>query len=662
MLKKNRRIFFTIAIVLSLISVACGSKEVKQKDSVRPQDNFYQSVNAEWLATTKLPEGVDSIGGSSDLSEGISDTLKRDFKNIKNGEVPEDMPELEGFIKYYNLALNYDKRDSDGINPLLATLEKVESISSLQDLNNMLPVLIGEGYTTPITIEVMADMKDVDNKALYSMEPTILLDDKSYYEKDNEEGREQLSAYEKMFSKMLVMVGKDKKEADRISKEAIEFDKLLAEYSKTAKEKLEFENLYNPVTIDEYNSLSSHIDLKNLVNSLTNTMPEKVILGNLGYNNNLDKIISEENFEKIKSWIYVHAMYDASGYLSEEFEEAGSEVDFINSGSSELDSREDRAYDLADTRFSDLVGIYYGNKYFGDEAKDYVTNMTKEFIEVYIERLSNNDWLTEATRLRAIDKLNNMSVLIGYPDEIPEIYSRVSIDDNISFYENHKNIDKLFIKQQFSDYSEPVNRLEWELNAHEVNAMYSPLSNKITFPAAILQEPYFSMEYDDSQNYGAIGTVIAHEISHGFDPIGSKFDEKGNMINWWTDEDHKAYEEKADIMRKQFDGIEYAGGKIDGTLTLSENVADAGGLKVALEALKKTSDVNLEEFFISWANIWREKSTPERKKLLLIIDNHSPNEIRTNMQLSNIDDFYETFNVKEGDGMYIPPEERITIW
>ena len=312
--------------------------------------------------------------------------------------------------------------------------------------------------------------------------------------------------------------------------------------------------------------------------------------------------------------------------------------------------------------FSQVIGDYYGKKYFGDKARQDVREMVEAMIQVYQNRLKANTWLTPETIDLAIKKLDALDIFVGYPDTYPAIFTQLKVDEDASFYANTATFTRQFNERDFARWNKDVDRSEWGMSAATVNAYFHPNHNLICFPAAILQAPFYSVNQSRSENYGGIGAVIAHEVSHAFDNNGAKFDAQGNMNNWWTEADLEAFDQRAQAMIKQWDGIEFAGGKVNGKLTVSENIADGGGLTAALEATKQEDDANLAEFFINWARIWSLKARPEYQQLLLSIDVHSPAELRANIQVRNMDEFYETFDVKEGDKMYFAPEDRVVIW
>ena len=288
--------------------------------------------------------------------------------------------------------------------------------------------------------------------------------------------------------------------------------------------------------------------------------------------------------------------------------------------------------------------------------------MVESMIKVYEKRLNENTWLKEETRKYAIKKLETLEILVGYPEIYDEVYNKLKVDENDTFFNNTIKMTEIFVKHALEKWNKPVKRLEWGMSSNTVNAYYNPSLNHICFPAAILQKPFYSLDQSKSENYGGIGAVIGHEISHAFDNNGSQFDAEGNMKNWWTKEDYEIFDNKAKAMIELFDGIAFGKGKINGKLTVSENIADAGGLSCALEALKNSGENNYQDFFINWARIWRIKARPEYMDMIIKIDVHAPGELRANIQPRNLDEFYKAFDIKETDKMYLEPKKRVNIW
>lgn len=665
MKKTFAKILSSCLAVLTL--TACGTAATSASSSVADtspalKDDFYTAVNADWMASAVIPADMPVTGGFIDLSDEIESILMDDFAMMLNGEKEAENSELNYFLDYYKQTLDFEKRDADGAAPLLPHIQRIEALQSMADFEKNWVEWALDGMFSPFSFSVMADMGNAAQNGLYASSPGLFLPDKSYYE-DAATKELMMGAYTQMLTNLLVLAGKTEAEAATIVQQAVEFDALLVPYAKTAEEASDFTALYNPMDIKEFYAFSNNFDFETQLTSLLGkNLPAQVIVTDPSYFKALDEVLNEENFEIMKSWVLVQTVQVMSPYLSDDFRIEASSFSMVMSGISEPSPKEKDAFALASNQFNEVVGIYYGETYFGEEAKQDVVHMVDNMIAVYKTRLENNTWLSDETRATAIKKLEQMTINVGYPDAANSLYSQMISDKDATLLENTMAFSRIMRESNYADLANPVNRTEWPLGAHVVNAMYSPMNNSINFPAAILQAPFYSLEQSASANYGGIGAVIAHEISHAFDPNGSKFDELGNLANWWTDEDYATFEELSLDMINQFEGIEYAGGAVNGALTVTENVADAGGLSCALEAVKKEEDVDLEAFFTNWAVIWRLKATPEYEMLLLTMDVHAPNKLRANVQLQNIEDFYTTFDIKEEDGMYLAPEKRVSIW
>lgn len=465
-----------------------------------------------------------------------------------------------------------------------------------------------------------------------------------------------------MMQQLLEMAGFTTTDAQTILTQAIAFDQSLVPHVKSAEESADYSKMYNPQSFAEFTAQSQHIDFSRLIPELIGAKPETVIVMQPKFFAAFDQIVTADNFAQLKGWLIVNLVRSMSGYLSNDFRELGGTYSRALSGSKAPMKPQKSAYYLAAGQFDQVVGDYYGRKYFGATAKADVHNMVVKMISVYKNRLQNNDWLSAATRKQAVVKLDNLGIQVGYPDAIKPLFKPFVVDTDASLLANAMRFDHLAIVDRFSKWNQPVARTEWEMSANTVNAYYHPFRNIIVFPAAILQAPFYSLDQSASANYGGIGAVIAHEISHAFDNNGALFDEFGNLHNWWTAADSAHFKTLAQAMIDQFNGIEFAGSQVNGKLTVSENIADAGGLSCALEAAKSEPDVDLTTFFTNWATIWRTKAQPEYQQLLLSIDVHAPAKLRANVQVQNFADFYATFNVQPGDNMYLAPEKRVSIW
>ena len=626
------------------------------------KDDLYEAVNGEWLKTAKIPDDKPATGGFNDLVDEIDKQLMDDFDAYAAGKEKSDDSRFNEMIKLYRLAKKFDWRKKVGPQPLKRMLASVENLNSYEDYQSQWKNWILAGMPSPISFDIDADMKNATVYALFASSPSLILPDKSYYEAEKKAQHDQLlQLWSSMVEALMDKLGYSKEEAKKIIDDAIKFDALLAPNVKSAEEAADYSKMYNPQTVAELASATDQLDIAAIIKQLVREEPEKIIVTEPEYFKALNKIL-QDNFELFKNWALIRVIRENASYLDDEMREINGRYGRALSGSKKPVSQRKFAFYLARDMFSQVAGDYYGKKYFGPQAKADVHHMVEQMIKVYKGRLTNNQWLSKDTRDKAILKLDKLGIQVGYPDKIPVLYDQFKVDEEESLIANLNQLTVTANKELFSRWNKPVDRMRWEMSAATVNAYYHPFKNIIVFPAAILQAPFYSLKQSSSQNYGGIGAVIAHEISHAFDNNGSLFDEFGNLNNWWTDEDSAHFKQLAQKMIDEFDGIPFAGQKVNGKLTVSENIADAGGLSCALEAVKTEADFNAQEFFINWATIWRMKATEQYMQLLLSIDVHAPQKLRANIQAENLDDFYTAFDIKPSDEMYRAPEDRVHIW
>ena len=626
---------------------------------VRIQDDLFEAVNAEWLAKTEIPSDRPRIAAFDELVISNEQTLMHDFATIHEF----DEPVMTEFAKFYKKAGDFIERFEFGTEPVKPELEKISTISDFETLTSKFADLIlNSQVPVPFGLSVDTDMKDAVHYAMTFSGAGLILPDTTYYADEHPRKAELLDFYRTNTVEILREFGFSAEAAQQQVENTVKFDAILAQYVNTSEEWAKYAELYNPVVISDFTSHIKSVPFAQIIEALIGKLPEKIVVYEKRFYENFDQIVNVANFELIKSWMLVKLLRGSTQYLSDDMRILGSDFSRKLSGTSEARSQEKHAFDLATGQFSQAVGLYYGHKYFGEAAKADVKRMTSEMIKVYQERLDKNTWLSRATIDKAIKKLDAMTVFIGFPDKLPEMYEQFTVSHD-SLYTNVVRFDAIRTQHHFAKFNEDVDKTEWHMPAHMVNAYFSPDSNTIVFPAAILQKPFYSAtEQTTSQNYGGIGAVIAHEISHAFDNNGALFDEFGNMNNWWSDEDFKAFEDKQELMIAEFDGLEIAGGKVNGKLVVSENIADAGGLTAAMTAALREPDADLKAFFTQWGEIWRLKASEEYQQMLLSMDVHAPGKLRANVQASNLDEFFATFDIQEGDGMWRAEAERVKIW
>ena len=511
-------------------------------------------------------------------------------------------------------------------------------------------------------MSVDADMKDTKVHVVYFGGPGLFLPDTTTYE--NPAAADLLKVLQDQSENLLKMAGVSEEDAKKYVEDALKFDKKLSKVLKSTEEWADYPAMYNPMPLAEFEDKFDSFKIDNFLSNLFAQKPEKIIVTEPRFLDHVEELINEDNFDEIKGWMVVKFINGVAAYLSQDFREAAFPFSQALSGQPELSSGTKQAYRLANGMFSEVVGVYYGQTYFGAEAKADVEDMIHKMIDVYEKRISENDWLSEDTKKKAIVKLRALILKIGYPEKIEEIYDRLQVvpeAEGGSLYSNESAAAVESVKYNLEKLTQPVDRTVWLMPGNLVNACYDPQRNDITFPAAILQKPFYDLKQSRSLNYGGIGVVIAHEISHAFDNNGAKFDEFGNLKNWWTDEDFAEFKKRTQDEIDLFNGIEYGPVTLNGKQIVSENIADQGGLTAAVEA-NKGENGNMKEVFENFARVWANKQLPESIKTQVSVDVHAPGPERANVQSQCQEEFYKAFDVKPEDGMWLDPEKRVVIW
>ena len=625
--------------------------------------NFYQAVNKEWLLKAKIPVDSPSIDSFYTLDEDVKGKLKKDIKNLGEGKESSDITGMSEFITFYKAASDYKQREKDGLEPLKPYLKEIEDIKDLNDLANKSASLTDKGIPLPFGYDVGTNAENTSQKQIQLSPPSILLPDVSIY-KDEASKKQYLTPIETATQKALEKLGYSEKNSKRIVKEALEFDEIIAKYSLSNEEMSESKNLVHPKTAEEINAYSGSFKLYDVIKGIMGRDLETINVPNTKYFENYSKVVNQDNFSKIKSWMLVQEAMAASNSLTEDYRLNFQSISMAIMGTQKPISKEDTVYEMSVNLFSDVMSVYYGRKYFGEEAKTDVTGMIDKIKNVYRGRLQQNDWLTEETRNKAIEKLDKMKVFVGYQEDVDPGTKELHLEPNKSFFELSEDIAQFGKRYTIDHFDEPIDKNKWSGSAFDINAYYNPESNSINFPAGILQAPFYDKNQSTEKNYGGIGVVIGHEITHAFDSNGADYDENGDMHNWWTNADSKAFDKRIKAFEDQWNGLEIYGTKVNGKLTVTENVADAGGLSSTLQVLKTDmTKPNLKDYFENYANIWKQKASLQYNKYTMVQDVHAPNELRVNQQLKNLPEFYEAYpQIKEGDAMYLAPSKRISLW
>ena len=631
-------------------------------ENIRIQDDLYTYVNQAKLEELVIPEDMPIAGGFAALNTDVEKLMIGEFNTMcAESDYPNE--HLARACALYTLAKDVKRKKKHGIKPALKHLSVLKKLGTMRGYNLHTKELILKGIAMPISIAVEPNMKDTTHHCVMVQGPGVILPDVSYYKEGKEQQKDALLNLWSGFAKqVLALAGHDEEACQKLIKDTLAFDALIAKYVKSNEEWSEYVKMYNPMKTGRVAGMVKPLNLKKLLADLFGFVPEEIIVAEPRYFKHFKEVFHQDTFEMYKNWAYVVTLMDSCSLLSEELRDLGGAFRRALSGIAAVSSAEKFAYQLASNVYSEPVGLYYGEKYFGEEAKKDIIEIVRQIAATYQKRIAENDILEQATKEKAILKLSKMGVKMGYPDRVEDIYSMLVFDESKSLFDIVMSLKKIRKEDNFAKLGKEVDRDHWAMPGHMVNACYDPFVNDITFPAAILQPPFYSIHQTRSENLGGIGAVIGHEISHAFDSNGAKCDELGNLNNWWTKADERKFNKKVNAMVKQFDGIELPWGTVNGKFTVSENIADNGGVAVTLDIMSQTEGVSYEEYFANWARVWCQKAKPEYQALLLQVDVHGPNYLRANMPPRNFPEWYATFNVKKTDGMYIALSKRVVIW
>ena len=631
-------------------------------EHIRIQDDLYNYVNREALETLVIPDDKPTAGGFSTLSDDVEKIMMEEFSAMtESGSYPNDY--LRRACELYAIAKDTDRKEKHGMTPAIRTLTALEQVKTVADFSALYKTLSLKGIPTPINIGVETDMKNTKRRLVYIQGPGVILPDATYYQPEMAAQKEQLlGLWTGMAQAVLAKTNLSPEEQAAYVQDALAFDEILGGLVKSNEEWSRYVEMYNPMDADQVAGMLSTLDTDVIFKDLFGCTPATVVVTEPRYFSDFAKVLNPDTLELYKHWAYVTGLLKACSFLSEELRDLGGMYQRAITGVAKMQSVEKFAYNLASGTYSEPVGIYYGDKYFGGEAKRDVTEIVYQIIDTYKARIKTNEILGEETREKAILKLSTMGVKMGYPDQVRPLYDKLVFNPEDSLFDIMQSLRGTMELDMLAKLDQPTEPENWAMPGHMVNACYDPFVNDITFPAAILQAPFYSLKQTRSQNLGGIGAVIGHEISHAFDSNGAKCDENGNINNWWTEDDFKRFETKVEQMIAQFDGIELPWGKVNGAFIVSENMADNGGMSVTLDIMSRTEGASYEEYFTNWARVWCQKARPEFQALLLSVDVHGPCLLRANMPPRNFEEWYTTFDVKDTDQMYLAPENRIVIW
>ncbi|AQW92740.1 M13 family metallopeptidase [Elizabethkingia anophelis] len=640
--------------------------------SVRPQDDFFNYVNGGWLKTAKIPSDKSSWGSFNQLREDTDNNSMNILKEILKSKYPAGS-EGQKIQALYTTYTDWTKRNALGITPIKADLDKVDAIKDLKSFQQYIDQATLTGDNPFYGWGAGADMKNSKMNAVYLGGPRLGLG-KDYYQKENEANTAILADYKNYITTLLGVIGYQNSAS--VAQNVLDFEKRMAKTLLTNEQARDANLRYNPKTVAELPALVKNVDLPDYLKTVgVNT--DKVIIGEINYYKNLDSFINQENLPLIKDYLKYRIIASNASNLDQKLDDI--QFNFYSKrmqGQQEQRSMDKRGLSFVNGIVGEAFGKLYVEKYFPAEAKAEMVVLVDYVKKAFASRIKKLDWMSSVTKEKALDKLNKFTVKVAYPDKWKD-YSKLTLKsdaDGGSLYSNLQEISKWQYQKSLEKVGKPVDKTEWGMTPQTVNAYYSSSNNEIVFPAAILQPPFFNFKADAAVNFGGIGAVIGHEISHGFDDSGSRFDGDGNLNNWWTDEDRKKFEAATQKLGAQYDTYEpVKGSHVNGKFTMGENIGDLGGVNVAYEALQmylkdkgnpgKISDLTQDQrFFMSWATVWRTLSTDQYKVNQVKTDPHSPGEYRAFAPLVNVDAFHNAFDIKPGDKLYKKPEDRIKIW
>jgi len=671
----------TVLIMLTVLgAVSCGGSKTAKTDkvpaidlanldtTVSPGVDFYRYSTGGWQKNHPLKPEFARFGSFDQLRETNIERLNDLFASMSK-MTPEKGTTDQKIVDLYKMGLDSVKLNSEGAAPLKPYLEKIAAVSDKDAFVRELAAFHAMGEKGLFGCGVGADLVNSDMQILYLGQGGLGIGDRDYYvDKKNEDIKK---GYRNFLEKALTLAGVEN--AAKVADNTLAVEDYLAENSWTSVQNRDVEKAYNPTSSAKFASDYPGFPWEEYFKARNIPSQEKIVIEQPSFFDAFSKFYKTADLQVLKDYLTAHLVSGACGLLSDDFYDAS--FDFFSrqmSGIQEKKPRWKRAMNVPNSILGEAVGKMYVERYFPQDSKDKMIKLVENLRTALSQHIDALDWMGPETKAKAQEKLAAFTVKIGYPDKWKD-YSTMDIDPSKSYYDNMVAASTWYENDNMSKLGKPTDRTEWGMTPQTVNAYYNPTTNEICFPAAILQPPFFNPDADDPVNYGGIGVVIGHEMSHGFDDQGRLFDAKGNMQNWWTEDDDKAFKAKAEVLAAQFDSVQVVPGLMaNGKLTLGENIGDHGGISIAYTAMQNAiKGQNLgkidgftpeQRFYLSYGAIWAQNITPEEKARLTKLDVHSLAENRVNVSVRNFKSFFDAFGIKEGDPMWRPESERVHIW
>ena len=674
-MKSLLRIVAVLAVAALPMSVMAQDKAVNQtyfNKNVQPGADFFQYAVGGWMANNPVPPTESRWGSFNEVNERnkvILRSIMEESAKSKNamGSARQKIGD------FYRMGMDSVRLNKDGYKPVKPYFDRIAKIKNKAGVLDMIAYLQNMGVGTAYSFYVTQDQMNSAVIVPYFGQGGLSLPDKDYYLKNDPDKKKLREALVAHIAKVFTMVGDSQDKADKAANTILALETKLAGVSMDRVTMRDPYATYHKMTLKDLGKLTPSIDWAKHTTQYGLPKVDSVVVSQPDFFKGLETVITEESVENWKTYLRWQMIGGGTlGWLGDEFSQEGFNFSKVSSGAKKRKDRWERVLQNVDGNLGELLGQIYVDKAFKPEAKERMLGMVRNLQGVFAERIQNLDWMSPETKDKARYKLSKFIVKIGYPDKWRD-YSSLNILPTDSYMDANLKVAAFEYKYMMSKLGKPVDKTEWGMTPQTVNAYYNPSINEIVFPAGILQPPFFDYEADDAIIYGAIGAVIGHEMTHGFDDEGRQYDADGNLKDWWTKADADKFKAKADVIVEQFNKFKlYDTIPVNGNLTLGENLADHGGLSIAYDAFKRTRQGQSNEliagmtadqrFYWSWANAWKNNSTPQRAKQLIVTDPHSPSQFRANGPIKHMDAWYNAYGVKDGDAMYRSPSERVKIW
>ena len=689
-MKTNLKKLLLGSAMVSLVLFACkeDKKAIAEADvekipgiilenmdkDVSPKDDFYNFVNGNWMKTNTIPDEESRWGGFGVLRKSTRQDVLEIINTSKELGTYAEGTDQKKALLIFESELDTIARNEAGVAPLQPLLDAIDGINSIEDMQTVYATTLG--VDAPFFgLAVFPDLNDSSMNTAYIVPGGLGLPDRDYYLDQDDKSKERREQYKAHISRMLQFINYSEAEANAAATTILDIETKLAEPRLDKVQSRDVRNFNNPRAISQLSEMTPAVNWQKFLDDMgVQKKLDTIMVMQPKYMTALQEVLATTSTADIKTMMDWSTLNSAAGYLTTDIDKAN--WDFYSKtlrGTKAQRPADERALATVNGTVGEAIGKLYVEAKFPPEAKEKAEKMIANVVKAFQNRIEVLDWMSEETKKKAIEKLDKFTVKIAYPDEW-EDYSELMVKEGNSYAQNMLAVGDWNLKKSISEIGEPVDKTEWGMSPQTVNAYHNPLNNEIVFPAAILQPPFYNYTADDAVNYGGIGAVIGHEISHAFDDSGARFDGDGNVNNWWTPEDLAEFEKRGNLLAAQYDAIEVLDSVfVNGKFTLGENIGDLGGVLGAYDGLQlhfkengRPDDIDgftaEQRFFMSWATVWRTLIREDALRTQIKTDPHSPGTVRAIQPLLNIDAFYEAFDIKEGDKMYLAPEDRVRIW